>query len=198
MADIAEHARVYVTLALSALTCACVVGLALGLLAAHARGLRTPVLTAANIARVLPSLAVLTFMLPLFGIGFAPAFFALTLLASAPIAITTDVAFRALPAAVLDAADGMGFTRAQRLLRVEWPLALPVVFSGIRTAATEVVASAVIAAFVGAGGLGEYITTGLQANDPHILWTGVLAIALIAIAFEAALALIQSRIGELA
>jgi osmoprotectant transport system permease protein len=70
-----------------------------------------------------------------------------------------------------------------------------VIFAGVRTAATEVIASAVLASFIGAGGLGEYVTTGLQANQPAQLWTGVVAIAAIALIAEGLLALAQSRVG---
>jgi osmoprotectant transport system permease protein len=87
-------------------------------------------------------------------------------------------------------------TPRQIALRVEWPLAFPLIFAGVRTAATEVIASAVLAAFIGAGGLGELITTGLQANEPDRLWTGVAAIAAIALCAEFALALLQRRLGE--
>ena len=146
----------------------------------------------------MPSLALLTFMLPVLGLGFIPALAALAILATAPIAITTDVAFRGVPAAAIDAARGMGMTRTQILRRVEWPLAFPVIFAGVRTAATEVIASAVLAAFIGAGGLGELITTGLQANQPDRLWTGVISIAAIALCAEFLLALAQRRLGEVA
>jgi osmoprotectant transport system permease protein len=133
-------------------------------------------------------------MLPLLGVGFVPALAALALLAVPPIAITSDLAFRGVPAAAIDAARGMGMTRAQTFFRVEWPVAFPFLFSGVRTAATEVIASAVLAAFIGAGGLGEYVTTGLQANDAAYLWTGVVAIAVIALAAEFALAAVQRRL----
>jgi osmoprotectant transport system permease protein len=194
-ADLGSHAQAYLALAACALLLGGSAGIALGVLAAHIRALRTLVLALTNIGRAVPSLALLTFMIPVLGLGFAPALAALAILAAAPIAITTDVAFRGVPAAAIDAARGLGMTRAQILRRVEWPLAFPVVFAGVRTAATEVIASAVLAAFIGAGGLGELITTGLQANQPDRLWTGVAAIAAIALAAEYVLAFAQRRIG---
>lgn len=194
-AELGSHAQTYLALAACALLLGALAGMALGLLAAHTGGLRTLVLALTNIGRAVPSLALLTFMIPVLGLGFAPALAALAILAAAPIAITTDVAFRGVPAAAIDAAHGLGMTRAQILRRVEWPLAFPVVFAGVRTAATEVIASAVLAAFIGAGGLGELITTGLQANQPDRLWTGVAAIAAIALAAEYVLAFAQRRIG---
>jgi osmoprotectant transport system permease protein len=136
-------------------------------------------------------------MLPLLGVGFLPALVALTLLAIPPIAITSDLAFRGVPNAAIDAARGMGMTPSQVFTRVEWPVAFPFLFSGIRTAATEVIASAVLASFIGAGGLGEYITTGLHGGDPTYLWTGVVAIAAIALLAEFALASAQRRLERI-
>ncbi len=196
--DLASHAWAYVVLAFTALAAGTILGVPLGVLTAHVPALRAPVLALGNIGRVVPGLAILTFMLPLFGVGFVPAFIALTLLATAPVLINTDLGFRSISPAVLDAARGLGMTPAQQLRRVEWPLAFPILFSGVRTAATEVIGSAVLASFIGAGGLGEYITTGLQANQPEQLWTGVAAIAAIALATEFTLAFVQTRVGETA
>jgi osmoprotectant transport system permease protein len=197
-ADLGSDAGTYLALAACALAAGTLAGVVLGSAASHVRGTRTPILALTNIGRAIPSLALLTFMIPVLGLGFTPALAALVILATAPIAITTDVAFRSVSAAALDAARGIGMTPAQILLRVEWPLAFPVIFAGVRTAATEIVASAVLAAFIGAGGLGELITTGLQANEPDRLWAGVAAIACIALLAEVALALAQRRLGETA
>ncbi len=195
-ADLGSHTWQYLALAFASLGAGTAIGIPLGLVTAHVQPLRTPILALGNIGRVVPSLAILTFMLPLLGVGFLPAFVALTLLATAPVLINTDLAFRGVPPAVLDAARGMGMTRVQQLARVEWPLAFPILFTGVRTAATEVIASAVLASFIGAGGLGEYITTGLQANQPEQLWTGVIAIGVIALVTEFILSTVQTRLGE--
>lgn len=192
--DFWQHLFTYLQLAAAALAAGTAAGVPLGILASHLRFARTPVLIAANVGRVIPSLAVLTFMLPVFGIGFAPAVAALALLAIPPIVINTDLGFKAVPAAEIDAARGLGMTGTQVFARVEWPLAFPIVFAGVRTAAIEVIASAVLAAFIGAGGLGEYITTGLQANDPQLLFLGAGTIAAIALAAEFGLGFAQRRL----
>lgn len=192
--DLAAHIRTYLALAGFALALGCAAGIPLAIATSHVRKLRAPVLAVVNIGRVIPSLAVLTFMLPVLGVGFAPALAALALLAIPPVTISADLAFRGVPEAALDAARGMGMTPAQVFTRVEWPLAFPMLFAGVRTAATEVIASAVLAAFIGAGGLGEYVTTGLQANQPKWLWTGVIAIAVIALGVEFTLASAQRRL----
>ena len=196
MADLLAHTQTYLALAAAALALGALAGISLGVCASRVSWTRTPILLVANLGRVIPSLALLTFMLPVFGVGFKPAVAALALLAAAPITIITDVAFRNVPGAAVDAARGMGMTASQIFTRVQWPLAFPVMFSGVRTAAIEVVASAVLASFVGAGGLGDYVTSGLQANQPQELWTGVIAIAIIALATEFSLAAAARRIGK--
>jgi osmoprotectant transport system permease protein len=191
--DFWQHVITYLELATAALAAGTAAGIPLGILASHQALARTPVLVAANVGRVIPSLAVLTFMLPLFGIGFTPAVAALALLAIPPIVINTDLGFKAVPAAAVDAARGLGMTDAQAFARVEWPLAFPILFAGVRTAAIEVIASAVLAAFIGAGGLGEWITEGLQANEPRLLFLGAGTIAAIALAVEFGLGFAQRR-----
>lgn len=193
-ADFWAHVQTYLELAIAALAAGSAIGVPLGALASHVPPARAPVLISANIGRVVPSLAILTFMLPLLGVGFGPALAALTLLAIPPITINTDLAFRGVPAPAIDAARGLGMTGAQLFRRVEWPLAFPIVFAGIRTAATEVIASAVLAAFIGAGGLGEYVITGLQANQSEPLFLGVGTIAIIALTTEYGLAFAQHRL----
>lgn len=185
----------HILLAATALAGALLLGVPLGVLSAFNRRLGAIVLGLANIGRVIPSLAMLTLMLPFFGVGLRSAVIALTLLALPPIAINTDIAFRTIPFAARDAARGLGMTFAQRLRRVEFPLAAPVLVTGIRTAATELIASATLAAFVGAGGLGELIWRGLQANQSNLLITGSLAVAALAIAVELLFILATRRIG---
>jgi len=196
VSDLLAHALTHLQMSAIALVAAAAIALPLGTLSAHQNRLRGTVLGVANVGRVIPSLAMLTFMLPFLGVGLWSAVIALTLLAIPPIAINTDLGFRAVPVAATDAARGMGMTPWQQLVRVEWPLAVPVLFTGIRTASTELIASATLAAFIGAGGLGEYILRGLQANDPQLLIVGSLAVATLAIAVELLFVLISRLIGE--
>lgn len=186
--DLAAHAGQHVVLALCALLLAILAGVPLGVAAATWAPLRNPALALAGVGRTIPSLAVLMLLLPLLGVGAAPAVVALALLATPPIVIGIDVGIRTIPPAVLDAAAGMGMTRAQSFRRVVVPLALPVSFAGLRTAATETIASATLATFIGAGGLGDEIVRGLQTNDPAILFAGAAAVAALALATEFALA----------
>ena len=197
LANLAAHVQTHLALAIFALLTAVAVGIPSGMAAAYVPSARGPILAIANVGRVIPSLAVLTFVLPILGVGFWPAVVALTLLGIPPIAINTDLGFRGVPAAATDAARGMGMTPWQVVRRVAWPLALPVVFTGIRTATIEIVASATLAAFIGAGGLGEYILQGLANFDQRYLFVGAIGVSVLALLAEAALALTGKRLqGE--
>jgi osmoprotectant transport system permease protein len=193
---LAVHVRDHLALSASALAVALLVGVPLGAAIAGGRRLRGPALGAVYIARVVPSLAVLAIMLPLVGIGFVPSVVALTLLAIPPIVLNTDIGLRGVPEAVRDAARGLGMDPRQIRNRVDWPLALPVVFSGIRTAAVEVVASATLAAFIGGGGLGEYIVNGLAENDTPQLLEGAIAVGVLALATQWLLGGVERRLAD--
>ncbi|MDQ6824415.1 MAG: ABC transporter permease, partial [Candidatus Eremiobacteraeota bacterium] len=144
--------------------------------------------------RVIPSLAVLALVLPFEGIGFKPALTALIILAFPPIVINTDVAFRGINPSIREAALGMGMQPSQLLRRIESPLAFPVVMAGMRTGTVEVIASATLAAFIGGGGLGNFILDGLANNDMRQLLVGGIAVALLALAADAILGAF-TRIG---
>jgi len=191
--DYWAHVRTHVALAASALAIAAVVALPLGVLIARTNAVRPSVLGLVNTLRVIPSLAILMLMLPLIGLGFGPALVALIVLAIPPIVVNTDLALRGVPFALVDAARGMGMTRRQLARRVEWPLAFPVAFAGIRTASVEVIASATLAAFIGGGGLGEYITAGLSTDDTQQLLLGALSVAALALGVDAVLAAIARK-----
>jgi osmoprotectant transport system permease protein len=194
MLDFALHLRDHVALAAAALAAALAVGMPLGTLTARSARLRGPALATIAAARVVPSLAVLALALPLLGVGFAPALLALALLAIPPIAVNTDLGLRGVPAAVRDAARGLGMSEREIRARVDWPLALPVAFAGIRIAAIEVVASATLAAFIGGGGLGEYIVNGLAANDAGQLLEGAAGVGVLALAVAGLLGFVEGRL----
>ncbi|HVR47405.1 MAG TPA: ABC transporter permease [Candidatus Binatia bacterium] len=194
MPQLWAHVAQHLSLSSAALALALFAGLPLGVLAAESAGLRGGVLALAGVGRTLPSLAVLMLLLPWLGVGVAPAVVALALLAIPPIVISVDVAIRGVPAAALDAAAGMGMTPLQRFARVVVPLALPVSLAGLRTAATETIASATLATFIGAGGLGDDIVRGLQTDDAPLLFTAAAVVAALALGADLAL----SAAGRLA
>ncbi|MBE7379932.1 MAG: ABC transporter permease [Leptolyngbya sp. SIO1E4] len=167
------------------------IGLPLGLWSARSKTISTVVINTFNALRVIPSLAVLFLAIPVLGLSFEAAAIALTLLAMPPILISTDVAFRTIDPAIREAAIGMGMTPGQILRQVELPLALPIVVAGIKTATVEVIASATLAAFVGAGGLGDFVVLGFAAYDPAILLVGAVPVALLALIAEVSLSTLQ-------
>lgn len=181
--DLGLAMRQHVVLCAAALAVAAIVGLPLGVWTSRSEAGRS-VVAVMTALRVVPSLAVLAFMLPLLGLGFWPALVALALLAFPPILINTDVALRGVAAPVREAALGMGMRPGQLLARVEAPLAAPVVIAGLRTSAVEVIASATLAAFIGAGGLGTFILDGLANNDMRQLLTGAVSVAVLALCVE--------------
>jgi osmoprotectant transport system permease protein len=180
--------RQHVVLSASALAVATLGAIPLGIWTSRSASRRW-IVSSITAIRVLPSLAVLAIMLPILGIGFWPALVALILLALPPILINTDVAFREISPAIKDAAVGMGMRRSQLLRRVESPLAAPLVVAGVRTSTVEVVASATLAAFIGAGGLGTFILDGLANNDMRQLLLGGVAVAVLALVAQALMSL---------
>ncbi|HZV76168.1 MAG TPA: ABC transporter permease subunit [Candidatus Babeliales bacterium] len=196
MGDLLQHVAEHLALAASALALALSAGLPLGILAAESRAFRSGILALAGVGRTLPSLAVLMLLLPWLGVGAAPAVVALALLAIPPLTISVDLGIRGVPLAALDAATGMGMTPLQRFLRVVVPFALPVSFTGLRTATTETIASATLATFIGAGGLGDEIVRGLQTDDPALLFTGAAAVAALALGADLALSIVARLVAE--
>ena len=149
---------------------------------------------AAGVLRVIPSLAVLILCVPYLGVGTLPAVAALTVLAIPPMLINTAVALRGVSPEIIEAATAMGMSPLRLWLTVKAPLAFPLAFSGVRTAASEVIASATLAAYIGAGGLGILIYTGLGALRSDLLWIGGVSVALLSLTVNRALALVERRL----
>jgi osmoprotectant transport system permease protein len=171
----------HIALSAAALGLAIALALPTGLLLANNRSAALAAITAANLGRTLPSLAVLALVMPILGTGFVPSLFALTLLALPPILINTCTALRQVDPDVVDAARGMGMTRAEIMREVELPLATPIIFAGIRTAAVQVVSGAVLAAYIGGGGLGDFITAGIAMMALPQLLVGAIPATLLSI-----------------
>lgn len=138
----------------------------------------------AGVIQTIPSLALLTFLLPLFGIGTKPALVALSLYALLPILSNTLVGLQKVPNELLETTITLGFTRWQRLIWLEIPMASPVIFTGIRTAVIINVGVATLAAFIGAGGLGDFINRGLASNNTSLILLGAIPAAIMAMSFD--------------
>jgi osmoprotectant transport system permease protein len=192
---VVEAIGVHLRLSFGALAIAIALFVPLGVLIARGGRSVGPVLGAVAAARVIPSLAVLFLLLPFMGLGTWPALVALVLLAGPPLVLNTDAGLRAVDAAVLEAARGQGLTPVQVLSKVQFPLALPTVVGGVRSAAVEVIGSATLAAFIGAGGLGQFITSGLTLLDERLLLVGAVPVTLLALATESSLGVLERRLA---
>jgi osmoprotectant transport system permease protein len=170
---------------------AVLVGLPLGILIARKRKLSGTVLGIAGVLQTIPSIALLGFMIPLLGIGPKPAIVALLLYALLPIIRNTYTGITGVDAAVKEAAAAMGMSQWQVLLKVELPLAMPVILAGIRTATVITVGVATLASYIAAGGLGEFIFGGISLNNTNMILAGAIPAALLAILFDFLLSRLQ-------
>lgn len=189
-----DHA-VLVTLAIIV---ALLIGVPLGIYLTTNEYLAGSVLQVASITLTIPSIALFGVMIPIFslinqGIGFLPAFVALVLYSQLPIIRNTYTAIKNVNPEMRDAAIGMGMKTHQRLMRVEIPNALPVIMAGVRTAVVLNIGIGVIAAYIGAGGLGVLITQGISRGDNYLIISGSVAVALLAILADGILLMIQKR-----
>jgi osmoprotectant transport system permease protein len=179
--------------ALSGLALALAMALAIpaGVLVARRPRLALATLGVANTLRALPSLAVLALMLPVLGIGFRPALVALVVVGVPSILTNTSVGLGEVDPDAVESARAMGMAPLEVLARIELPLAMPVILAGVRTAAVQVVASATLAAFIGGGGLGDFIVTGIAMMRMELLLVGAIPVTLLAIATDTALGALE-------
>jgi osmoprotectant transport system permease protein len=188
-----EHlGLVFGSLALAAL-----VGIPLGLLAAKYSWLAQPVLASTGLLQTIPSLALLAFLIPVTGtIGVWPALIALFLYALLPITRNTYTGVMEVPRGLVHAGTALGLSPRQVLVKVEMPLASPVIMAGVKTSAVINVGTATIAAFIGAGGFGERIAQGLALNDHAVLLAGALPAAVLALLVHALFELAERRLSN--
>ncbi|MCB8819029.1 ABC transporter permease [Microvirga rosea] len=198
-----REARHHVLLSLGSVLAAVIIGLPLGILCHRVRVVRVPMLQVLNILQTIPSIALFgMLMVPLGylaanvplaaaigirGIGTAPAFLALVLYALLPIVANTVVGLDQVPASVVDAARGMGMSRRQRLFQVKFPLALPVILTGIRIVLVQNLGLATVAALIGGGGLGTFVFQGIGQTAMDLVLLG--AIPTVGLSFAAAVIL---------
>ena len=181
----------HLELMLTAVSLATVLGMLGGVAASRHPRLGHALLFIANMGQAVPSFAVLGLAVPLLGIGFYPAAFALLLRAILPVYLNTHLGLMAVDPAVVDAARGQGLRDSEVLRMVELPLAAPVIIAGIKTAAVESVAIATLAAFIGAGGLGDLILQGIALVDTDRLLAGAVPAAALAITIELGFRLLE-------
>ncbi len=174
---LAAHIRI----SLIALAIAVLIGVPAGFLCIRWKKAQKYITDLFSVLRVIPSLAILLLMVPIMGTGTAPAVVALVLLAVPPILMNTVAGLDGVPPFMLETAEGVGMDPAQVWTKVRFPLAMPMLLTGIKTAAVEIVASATLASKIGAGGLGDIIFAGIGLFKTELLLIGGVSVALLSL-----------------
>ncbi|MFW6079488.1 MAG: ABC transporter permease, partial [Gemmatimonadota bacterium] len=190
-ARIADLAGRHLLLVGISLLAGILIAIPLGLALERARGGAEAVIRGVGVLQTIPGIALIAFMIPLLGIGVVPALVALFLYSLYPILRSTYTGVRDADPAAVDAAESLGMTPGQVLRHVRLPLAAPVVMAGVRTAAVIGVGTATLAAFIGAGGLGDPIVAGLTLSDTRMILLGAIPAALLALAVDLTLAAVE-------
>ncbi|MBG9982766.1 ABC transporter permease [Aerococcaceae bacterium DSM 111020] len=147
-----------------------------------------------SVLQTLPSLALLALMIPLFGIGTKPAIVALIIYSLLPILRNTYTGIDGVESDLIDAAKGMGMTDWQLLTKVELPQAAPVIMAGIRLSATYVISWATLASYIGAGGLGDFIFTGMNLYQPDLIIAGTIPVIILALITDFSLRAVENKL----
>jgi osmoprotectant transport system permease protein len=179
--DLLRHTRDHLALVGLSLSAAVLVAVPLGVLAARRRALGQVILSLTGVLQTIPSLALLVFMIPVFGIGAPPAVAALFLYSLLPIVRNTQAGLRGIAPSVLESAEALGLPAGARLRLVELPLASPSILAGIKTSAVINVGTATLGALIGAGGYGQPILTGIRLDDHGLILQGAIPAAVLAL-----------------
>jgi osmoprotectant transport system permease protein len=194
-ADFLRLSSEHLVLVFASLILSVLVGIPLGIWCAGSAAARRWVLPVVGLVQTIPSLALLAFLITLYArIGMLPALTALFLYGLLPIVRNTCAGLEAIPQSLRDSAQALGLPRGARLLRVELPLALGAILAGIQTSAVINVGTATIAAFIGAGGYGERIVTGLALNDGTLMLAGALPAAVLALLVQQLFTVLENRL----
>ncbi|KGR77356.1 ABC transporter permease [Ureibacillus manganicus] len=182
--EVLEATFVHIQLVFFSMIIATILAVTLGIVATRVPWLKNIILGGTGVLQTIPSLALLGFMIPIFGIGVYTAIAALFLYSLLPIMRNTYTGIKDVDQATIEAARGLGMTNMQILFKVELPLAIPVIMAGIRTAAVINVGNATLAAFIGAGGLGDFIFLGITRGIDGLILLGAIPATLLAIVIE--------------
>jgi osmoprotectant transport system permease protein len=167
------------------------IGVPLGVLVAQAGpAVRIPVFLIANLGQAIPGIGILVLLFAILGLGFTPTVIALVLYGLLPVLRNTVAGIQGVDPAAVDAARGMGMTRWQALARVQFPLASPLVFAGLRTALVLIIGTATLGNFIGGGGLGDVIASGINISD-RIVFVGAVMVASLALLADWGLSMIE-------
>jgi osmoprotectant transport system permease protein len=181
----------HLTLVGVSLLAAILLAIPLGIAAARRPRVGQLVLAAVGVVQTIPTLALLVFMIPLFGIGSFPAVIALFLYSLLPIVRNTHAGLRGIPSSLLESAHALGLPKAATLWRIELPLASPAILAGIKSAAVINVGTATLGALIGAGGLGQLIFTGIRLDNPRLILQGAIPASLLALAVQGVFEIVE-------
>ncbi len=194
--EMLEQTFEHLGLTVIALAIASCLGVSLGIILTRNQKIAENVLGGVGVIQTIPSVALLGFLLPILGIGRTPAIVALFLYALLPIVRNTFTGIEGVNAAIKEAAKGMGMPDLQILLKVELPLAIPVIFAGIRTATVTTVGVATLCALIASGGLGEFIFRGIALNNVDMILAGAIPAAGLAVLLDFILGLLQKNVAK--
>ncbi|GCF10679.1 ABC transporter permease [Dictyobacter arantiisoli] len=180
----ASHTIAYLQICGISIFFAILIGVVLGVAVSRSPLLAFAAVNVSGLMRAIPVIAFLIAALPYLGTGFKPTVIALIVLGIPPVLLNTYTGIRGIDPAIIDAARGMGMTQWQIITRIQTPLVLPIIAAGVRTSAVQIVATATLAAIIGAGGYGEYIIDGLNRLDNTATLAGAIPVALLAIIVE--------------
>ncbi len=174
----------HIQISFIALFFAVIIAIPLGIYLTRHKKVAEGIIGVTSVIQTIPSLALLGILIPLVGIGKVPAIIALVTYALLPILRNTYTGIKEVDSSLIEAAQAMGMNSRKRLIRVEFPLAMPVIMAGIRTAMVLIVGTATLAALIGAGGLGDIILLGIDRNNTNLILLGAIPAALLAILFD--------------
>jgi len=181
---ILERLLQHIQITVFAIGIAIVIGVPLGIMVSYIKPLKKPVLGITNVVQAIPSIALLGFLVPFLGIGEKPAIFMVVVYSLLPIVKNTATGLSGINADTIEAAKGIGMTEFQILVKVKLPLALPVIMAGIRISAVTSVGLVTLAAFIGAGGLGYIIYSGIRTVNSNLILSGAIPACLLALAVD--------------
>jgi osmoprotectant transport system permease protein len=189
--DYLGHTIDYLKLCGVSIAAAIIIGVVLGALVSRNAIASFIAINLSGLVRAIPIIAILLIFVPFFGLGFLPTIIALIILGIPPILLNTFTGIRGIEPATIDAAKGMGMTTWQIATRIQAPLVTPLVAAGVRTSAVQIVATATLAAFIGAGGYGDYIVDGINVLNYTELIVGAVSVAVLAILIEVFMSWLQ-------
>ena len=183
----------HLSMVMTALLFSIVIGLIVGYLITFNKKIEKFVIYVCSLMMTIPSLALFVFLIPVLGIGEKPAIAGLVIYTLLPIVRNVYVGLTNIDPAIISSANGMGMTNFKIMMKIKFPLAMPVIFAGIRTSVVMGIGLGAIAAYIGAGGLGEYIFQGINRGNNNMILTGALLIALITIFVDKIMQIFQKK-----